>query len=51
VVFFCAYGESSEMAVQSAQEEGITSACHIQGGIDAWKDAGGPIERAGVANI
>jgi rhodanese-related sulfurtransferase len=45
VVFFCAYGERSAMAVQGAQEAGITSACHIQGGIAAWKDAGGPIER------
>jgi glyoxylase-like metal-dependent hydrolase (beta-lactamase superfamily II)/rhodanese-related sulfurtransferase len=44
VVFYCAYGERSAMAVQAAQEAGITSACHIQGGIAAWKDAGGPIE-------
>jgi rhodanese-related sulfurtransferase len=46
VVFFCAYGERSAMAVQAAQEAGITSACHIQGGIAAWKDAGGPVERS-----
>jgi rhodanese-related sulfurtransferase len=45
VVFFCAYGERSAMAVQAAQEAGIISACHIQGGIAAWKAAGGPIER------
>ena len=44
VVFYCAYGERSAMAVQAAQEAGITSACHIQGGIEAWKAAGGPIE-------
>jgi rhodanese-related sulfurtransferase len=44
VVFYCAYGERSAMAVQAAQEAGIKSACHIQGGIAAWKDAGGPIE-------
>ncbi len=44
VVFYCAYGERSAMAVQAAQEAGITSACHIQGGIAAWKAAGGPIE-------
>jgi rhodanese-related sulfurtransferase len=30
------------MAVQAAQDAGITAACHIQGGIDAWKKAGGP---------
>jgi rhodanese-related sulfurtransferase len=44
VVFYCAYGERSAMAVQAAQEAGITSACHIQGGIAAWKEAGGPID-------
>ena len=44
LVFFCAYGERSAMAVQAAQEAGITSACHIQGGIVAWKAAGGAIE-------
>ncbi|TIS71765.1 MAG: MBL fold metallo-hydrolase, partial [Mesorhizobium sp.] len=45
IVFYCAYGERSAMAVQAAQEAGITSVCHIQGGIAAWKAAGGPIEQ------
>ena len=44
VVFYCAYGERSAMAVQAAQEAGITSACHIQGGVAAWKAAGGPLD-------
>src|SRR5215217_1246593 len=43
VVFYCAYGERSAMAVQAAQAAGITSACHIQGGLDAWKKAQGPL--------
>jgi sulfur dioxygenase len=25
------------MAVQAAQDAGLSSACHIHGGIDAWK--------------
>jgi sulfur dioxygenase len=29
--------------VQAAQDAGITSACHIAGGIDAWKKADGPL--------
>jgi rhodanese-related sulfurtransferase len=33
------------MAVQAAQDAGIRSACHIQGGLDAWKKANGPVER------
>jgi len=45
LLFYCAFGERSAMAVQAAQDAGLTSACHIQGGIDAWKRASGPLER------
>ena len=43
IVFYCAFGERSAMAVQAAQDAGLASACHIQGGIDAWKKASGPL--------
>jgi sulfur dioxygenase len=43
VVFFCAFGERSAMAVQAAQDAGLKTACHISGGIDAWKKANGPL--------
>ncbi len=39
LVFYCAFGERSAMAVQAAQDAGIASACHIHGGFDAWKRA------------
>jgi rhodanese-related sulfurtransferase len=29
------------MAVQAAQDAGLTSARHIEGGMDAWKKAAG----------
>jgi hypothetical protein len=29
--------------VQAAQDNGIASACHIHGGIDAWKKADGAL--------
>jgi glyoxylase-like metal-dependent hydrolase (beta-lactamase superfamily II)/rhodanese-related sulfurtransferase len=45
ILFYCAFGERSAMAVQAAQDAGLKSACHIQGGIDAWKKADGPIAR------
>jgi glyoxylase-like metal-dependent hydrolase (beta-lactamase superfamily II)/rhodanese-related sulfurtransferase len=45
LVFYCAFGERSAMAVQAAQDAGIASACHIHGGIDAWRKAGGPLAR------
>jgi rhodanese-related sulfurtransferase len=35
------------MAVQAAQDAGIKSAGHIQGGIDAWKKVAGPLTHIG----
>lgn len=45
IVFYCAFGERSAMAVQVAQDAGLSSACHIQGGVDAWKKAKGKVVR------
>ena len=41
LLFYCAFGERSAMAVQAAQDAGLQSARHIEGGIGAWKQAGG----------
>ena len=46
LLFYCAFGERSAMAVQTAQDARLASARHVQGGIDAWKKADGPIERS-----
>ncbi|MFS8115729.1 MBL fold metallo-hydrolase [Rhizobium jaguaris] len=43
IVFYCAFGERSAMAVQAAQDAGLSTACHIEGGIAAWKKANGPV--------
>jgi rhodanese-related sulfurtransferase len=45
IVFYCAFRERSAMAVQAAQDAGIASACHLQGGFDAWIKANGRIVR------
>jgi sulfur dioxygenase len=45
IVFYCAFGERSAMAVQAAQDAGLSSACHIQGGLNAWTKADGPLVR------
>ena len=45
IVFYCAFGERSAMAVQAAQDAGLKTARHIQGGMDAWKKANGPLAR------
>ena len=44
ILFYCAFGERSAMAVQAALDSGLDSARHIHGGIDAWKKAGGRLE-------
>ena len=44
IVFFCAFGERSAMAVNAAKDAGLLNAAHIAGGIDAWKKAGGPVQ-------
>jgi len=45
IVFYCAFGERSAMAVQAAQDAGMVAALHVEGGIDAWKKAQGPLAR------
>nr|HEV8008413.1 MBL fold metallo-hydrolase [Bradyrhizobium sp.] len=43
IVFFCAFGERSAMAVTAAKDAGLANTAHIAGGVDAWKKAGGPV--------
>jgi glyoxylase-like metal-dependent hydrolase (beta-lactamase superfamily II)/rhodanese-related sulfurtransferase len=43
IIFYCAFGERSAMAVQAAQDAGLMSALHVEGGVDAWKRAQGPL--------
>jgi sulfur dioxygenase len=50
LVFYCAFGERSAMAVQAAQDAGLRTACHIEGGIDAWKKADGPVAQPSSAS-
>ena len=43
LLFYCAFGERSAMAVRAAHDVGLETACHIHGGIDAWKKADGKL--------
>ena len=43
LLFYCAFGERSAMAVQAAQDARL-AACHLTGGMDAWKKAQGPLD-------
>jgi sulfur dioxygenase len=44
-VQYSAFGERSAMAVRAAQDAGLKTACHVEGGIDAWKKVSGPVAR------
>ena len=46
IVFFCAFGERSAMAVKAAKEAGLPNTAHVEGGMDAWKKSGGPVVHA-----
>ena len=45
LVFYCAFGERSAMAVQAAQAAGLATSRHIHGGMQAWQQAQGPLTR------
>ena len=46
-VFYCSKGWRSALATQTAQRMGLKRVCHIEGGYQAWREAGGPIESHG----
>ncbi len=42
-VFYCHAAWRSALATHQVQEMGLAPVCHIAGGFDAWKKAGGPV--------
>ena len=44
LVYYCAFGERSAMAVDISRESGLGNVCHLIGGLAAWREAGGAIE-------
>ena len=46
LIFYCSFGWRSAMAVQAAQATGLDHARHIDGGMQAWKTAEGPLVRS-----
>jgi sulfur dioxygenase len=45
LIFYCSFGLRSAMAVQAAQAAGFDSARHIHGGLQAWRNAEGPLQK------
>ena len=43
-IFYCNLGWRSALAADVAQKLGLKSVCHIDGGFEAWKNAGGAVE-------
>ena len=43
-VFYCALSWRSALATRVAQDMGLSPVAHFEGGLDAWKEAGGPVE-------
>ncbi len=44
LIYYCAYGERSALAVQISQGMGLDNVAHLVGGLDAWLRAGGEVE-------
>jgi rhodanese-related sulfurtransferase len=45
LLFYCAFGERSAMAVQAAMDAGLAATRHIEGGLCAWTSAGREYQR------
>lgn len=43
-IFYCNLGWRSALAADIAQKMGLTNVCHVDGGFEAWKQAGGEVE-------
>ena len=43
LLYYCAFGERSAMAVDTSRECGVGNVCHLVGGIAAWREAGGTV--------
>ena len=44
-LFHCAVDWRSALTVNTLETMGFKGAAHIQGGFNAWRDAGGPVEK------
>lgn len=45
IILYCASSGRSALAVKTLKEMGYTNIAHIEGGVNAWKAAGLPVEQ------
>jgi rhodanese-related sulfurtransferase len=43
-IFYCNLGWRSALAADVSQRMGLKKVCHVDGGFEAWKEAGGAVE-------
>jgi len=44
LVLYCNLGWRSALAAKTLQDMGFTNVSHLDGGLAAWKEGGGPVE-------
>lgn len=44
LIFFCAGGWRSALAAKLAMDMGVAHVSHLEGGLEAWKEAGGKVD-------
>lgn len=43
-MLFCGLGWQSALATQTLMDMGVAHVAHIDGGFEAWKQSGGPLQ-------
>jgi rhodanese-related sulfurtransferase len=43
-ILFCAAGWHSALATQTLMDKGVAHVAHLEGGFEAWRQAGGPVD-------
>ena len=44
-LLYCAAGARSDKAAAMMREKGFRAVSHLEGGLDAWSEEGGPVQR------
>ena len=47
LILYCNLGWRSALAAKALQDMGMRNVVHLEGGLDAWKEAGRPVEESG----
>lgn len=45
LILHCAKGWRSALGTKTLQDMGLENICHFDGGFEAWRDCGGPVEK------